>query len=54
MPLSLDEMLEARAGARSSPWRACAAERATRADYAVGLEGGIDLRRTAPREPRAS
>ena len=47
MPLSLDEMLE---GARSRAHLALeslvAAGRP--ADYAVGLEGGIDLRRTAP------
>ena len=47
MPLSLDEMLEgARARAQLALESLSASGR--RADYAVGLEGGIDLRRTAP------
>jgi inosine/xanthosine triphosphatase len=47
MPLSLDEMLEgARARAQLALESVAAGGR--RADYAVGLEGGIDLRRTAP------
>jgi inosine/xanthosine triphosphatase len=47
MPLSLDEMLE---GARGRAQLALESMDAggRRADYAVGLEGGIDLRRTAP------
>ena len=47
MPLSLDEMLE---GARSRAQLALESLAASgrRADFAVGLEGGIDLRRTAP------
>ena len=47
MPLSLDEMLEgARGRAHLALESLVAAGRP--ADYAVGLEGGIDLRRTAP------
>lgn len=47
MPLSLDEMLE---GARGRAQLALESMDAVgrRPDYAVGLEGGIDLRRTAP------
>ena len=47
MPLSLDEMLE---GARGRAHLALEslASNGRKADYAVGLEGGIDLRRTAP------
>ena len=47
MPLSLDEMLE---GARGRAQLALESLTAggRRADYGVGLEGGIDLRRTAP------
>ncbi len=47
MPLSVDEMLEgARGRAQLALESVTAAGR--RVDYAVGLEGGIDLRRTAP------
>jgi inosine/xanthosine triphosphatase len=48
MPLSLDEMLEGARGRAQLALESLAAS-GTRADYAVGLEGGIDLRRTAPR-----
>ena len=47
MPLSLDELLEgARVRAQLALESVAASGR--RADYAVGLEGGIDLRRTMP------
>jgi inosine/xanthosine triphosphatase len=47
MPLSMDEMLE---GARGRAQLALEAVETSgrRADFGVGLEGGIDLRRTAP------
>ena len=47
MPLSLDEMLE---GARGRAQLAFESQAAgdRRPDFAVGLEGGIDLRRTVP------
>jgi len=47
MPLSLDEMLEGARGRAQLAFESIAAS-GRRADYAVGLEGGIDLRRTAP------
>jgi inosine/xanthosine triphosphatase len=47
MPLSLDEMLEGARGRAQLAFESLAAG-GRRADYAVGLEGGIDLRRTAP------
>jgi inosine/xanthosine triphosphatase len=47
MPLSLDEMLEGARGRAQLALESVAAG-GRRADYAVGLEGGIDLRRTAP------
>jgi inosine/xanthosine triphosphatase len=47
MPLSLDEMLEGARGRAHLALESLAAG-GRRADYAVGLEGGIDLRRTAP------
>ena len=47
MPLSLDEMLEGARGRAQLAFESLAAA-GRRADYAVGLEGGIDLRRTAP------
>jgi inosine/xanthosine triphosphatase len=47
MPLSLDEMLEGARGRAHLALESLAAA-GRRADFAVGLEGGIDLRRTAP------
>ena len=47
MPLSMDEMLEGARGRAQLAMEALAAA-GQRADYGVGLEGGIDLRRTAP------
>jgi len=47
MPLSLDEMLEGARGRAHLALESLAAA-GRPADYAVGLEGGIDLRRTAP------
>lgn len=47
MPLSLDEMLEGARGRAQLAFESSAAG-GRRADFAVGLEGGIDLRRTAP------
>ncbi len=47
MPLSLDEMLEGARGRAQLALESIAAS-GRPADYAVGLEGGIDLRRTAP------
>jgi inosine/xanthosine triphosphatase len=47
MPLSLDEMLEGARGRAQLALESLAAG-GRRGDFAVGLEGGIDLRRTAP------
>jgi inosine/xanthosine triphosphatase len=47
MPLSLDEMLEGARGRAQLAFESLSAG-GRRADFAVGLEGGIDLRRTAP------
>jgi inosine/xanthosine triphosphatase len=47
MPLSVEEMLEGARG-RAQLALESAAAAGKRPDYAVGLEGGIDLRRTAP------
>ena len=47
MPLSMEEMLEGARGRAQLALESLAAS-GRRADYAVGLEGGIDLRRTAP------
>jgi inosine/xanthosine triphosphatase len=47
MPLSLDELLEGSRGRAQLALEIISAS-GRRADYGVGLEGGIDLRRTAP------
>ena len=47
MPLSLDELLEGARGRAQIAHESLSAS-GRKADYAVGLEGGIDLRRTAP------
>ena len=47
MPLSLDELLEGARGRAQLAWESVIAG-GRRPDYAVGLEGGIDLRRTTP------
>jgi inosine/xanthosine triphosphatase len=47
MPLSMDEMLEGARGRAQLALEALAAS-GRRADFGVGLEGGVDLRRTAP------
>lgn len=47
MPLSMEEMLEGARGRAQLALESLAAS-GRRADFAVGLEGGIDLRRTAP------
>jgi inosine/xanthosine triphosphatase len=47
MPLSMEEMLEGARGRAHLALESLATS-GRRADFAVGLEGGIDLRRTAP------